>query len=107
MPRSDRSRLVGTLIAVVLITGFNLFCFNVASADITIDGESVHVETDSYTVQFYRGSIDYIQNKLTDETYTLSSREGKHGWTGFQFKETDNISTRWAQLVPAVPNRAA
>ena len=71
-------------------------------ANITINGDFVHVETDSYTVQFYKGSIEYIHNKLTDETYTLSSREGKHGWTGFQFKETDNISTRWAQLVSAV-----
>ena len=71
------------------------------NGDITIDGDFVHVETDNYTVQFYRGSIEYIHNKLTDETYTLSLREGKHGWTGFQFKETDNISTRWVSPISA------
>ena len=69
------------------------------NGDITIDGDFVHVETDNYTVQFYRGSIDYIHNKLTDETYTLSSREGKHGWTGFQFFDSDNRSTHWASLM--------
>ena len=99
MLRFDRSRQVGTLIAVVLISGFNLFYFNVASADITIDGDFVHVDTDSYTVQFHKGSIEYIHNKLTDETYTLY--EGKHGGTGVQFKDGDDRATRWASLVSA------
>ena len=52
-------------------------------ANITIDGEIVNVETDSYTVQFDKGTITYIHNKLTDETYTL---EGTTAWTGLLFQ---------------------
>jgi hypothetical protein len=76
------SRQVGTLIAVVLISGFNLFYFDVASADITIDGETVHVETDGYIVEFDKGVINYIHNKHTDTTYTLTLGDGKAGVTG-------------------------
>ena len=74
--RSNRSRQVGTLIVVVLISGFNLLYFDVASADITIDGETVHAETDGYVVEFDKGVITYIHNKLTDQTYTLSMPVG-------------------------------
>ena len=42
-----------------------------ALANITIDGETVHVETDNYKVQFDRGTITQLHNKLTGETYTL------------------------------------
>ena len=104
MPRSDLSRQVGTLIVIVLINGFNLFYFNVASADITIDGETVHVETDGYAVQFDRGVITYIHNKHTNTTYTLPG-EGKRGWTGLlhhrHFWRDENISTSRATLVSA------
>ena len=113
MLRSDRSRQVGTLIAVVLISGFNLFYFNVASADITIDGENLHIETAAYSVRFDKGVIDYIHNKLTDETYTLSPGRGKRGWTGLMsnryFWDSKNISTRSATLISATliePSRA-
>ena len=103
MSRSDRSRQVGTLIAVVLISGFNLFYFDVASADITIDGETVHVETDSYAVQFDEGGITYIHNKHTDETYTVSAGAGEPGWAGvlfdWKFWDDSNISTRGAELI--------
>ena len=103
MPTSI-SRQVGTLIVVVLISGFNLFYFNVASADITIDGETVHVETDRYSVQFNKGVIEYIHNKLTDETYTLSG-VGKRGWSGLlyhrHFWNDINILTRKATLISA------
>ena len=102
--RSDRSRQVGTLIVVVLISGFNLFCFNVASADITIDGETVHAETDSYVVEFDRGVITYIHNKQTNTTYTLLG-EGRRGWTGLlhhrHFWRDENTSTSRATLVSA------
>ncbi len=102
MPQSDWARLVGTLIVIVLISGFNLFYFDVASAEITIDGESVHVETTAYSVRFDRGVIDYIHNKLTDETYTLSASHGKRGATGLLFNryfwERENILTRRADL---------
>ncbi len=97
------SRQVGTLIAVVLISGFNLFYFYVASADITIDSETVHVETDSYAVEFDKGVITYIHNKHTDTTYTLSPGEGRRGWTGLlrhrYFWRDENISTRRATLI--------
>ena len=41
-----------------------------ALANITIDGETINVETDAYTVQFDRGTITQLHNKLTGETYT-------------------------------------
>ena len=81
-----------------------LFCLILsvpAYANITIDGESVHVETDSYTVKFDRGVITHIHNKLTDETYTLSPPQGKKGWTGLYFLERANVSTGRATLVHA------
>ena len=96
MPQSDRSRQVGTLIVIVLISGFNLFYFDVASADITIDDETVHAETDGYVVEFDRGVITYIHNKRTNTTYTLPD-EGRRGWTGLlhhrHFWREENTST--------------
>ena len=48
-----------------------------ASAEITIDGETVYVETDTYEVQFDRGVITQLHNKLTAETYTLPPDTGR------------------------------
>ena len=59
------------LTVVTLILVLSLFYLEPASAEITIDGETIHVETDAYTVQFDRGVITQLHNKLTDETYTL------------------------------------
>ena len=56
------------LIGVMLISLFNS---TTASAHITIDGNTIHVETNNYKVQFDRGVITQLHNKLTDETYTL------------------------------------
>ena len=42
-----------------------------ASAQITIDANTIHVETNNYKVQFDRGVITQLHNKLTGETYTL------------------------------------
>ena len=56
------------LIGVMLIS---LFTLTTAFAEITIDGETIHVETDAYKVQFDRGVITQVHNKLTDDTYTL------------------------------------
>ncbi len=99
------SRQVGTLIAVVLISGFNLFYFDVASADITIDGETVHVDTDGYAVQFDKGVITHIHNKHTGESYTLSPSAGRRGITGLlysnQFWSRVNILTSRATLISA------
>ena len=59
------------LVIVILINLFGLCYFQMTFAEITIDGETVHVETDDYKVQFNRGVITHIHNKLTAETYTL------------------------------------
>ena len=61
-----------TLILVMLIGVFSLFYLQTATANITIDGNTIHVETDNYKVQFDRGVITQLHNKLTGETYTLS-----------------------------------
>ena len=99
-----RSRQVGTLIVVVLINSFNLFCFDVVSADITIDGETIHAETDGYVVQFDKGVITYIHNKYTNTAYTLPG-EGTRGWTGLlhhrHFWRDENTSTSRAILISA------
>ena len=90
-----------TLYALLLC----LFLATFAYGNITIEGESVHVETDNYIVQFNKGVIEYIHNKLTDETYTLSPSRGKRGWTGLMFNshfwDIENISTRRATLISA------
>ena len=51
-------------LSVILLTTY-------ATAEIAIDGNTIHVETDNYKVQFDYGAITYLHNKLTDETYTL------------------------------------
>ena len=56
------------LIGVMLISLFNLIT---AFAEITIDGDTLHVETAAYAVQFDRGVITQLHNKLIGETYTL------------------------------------
>ena len=87
-----------TTIGMVFVVGagLHLFSVNTALAEITIAGETVHVETDNYEVQFDRGVITYIHNKHTDTTYTLSG-EGRRGWTGLlrhrDFWREENIST--------------
>ena len=71
-----------------------------AYANITIDGESVHVETDNYIVQFNQGVIEYIYNKLTDETYTHTTPRGETGYTGVYWRDR-KVLTRTAMLVSA------
>ena len=77
-----------------------------AAADITIDGESLHVETDAYTVQFDRGVITHLHNKLTGETYTLplgieGIPIGKWGRTGILRTKNGNVYTRESILTEA------
>lgn len=60
-----------TLTIAMLILVLSLFCLETALAEITIDGKAIHVETDGYKVQFDRGVIIQLHNKLTNETYTL------------------------------------
>ena len=90
---------------LVKITLLILFLAGSVDAAITIEGETVHVETDNYIVQFNKGVIEYIHNKLTDETYTHPTPRGKNGWTGLLFNrwfwEHENVSTKRATLVSA------
>ena len=77
---------VRILTIVTLILVFSVFYLETVLAEITIDGETIHVETDAYTVQFDRGVITHLHNKLTDETYTLTpdinTNRGISGDTG-------------------------
>ena len=65
-----------------------------ASADITIDGNTIHVETNNYKVQFDRGVITQLHNKLTDDTYTRPPQmnRGVEGETGI-LKRNESIQT--------------
>ena len=82
-----------------------LFLATFAYANITLDGDFVHVETDSYIVQFNKGVVEYIHNKLTDETYTHPTPQGKNGWSGLLFNryfwDRENVATQRATLVSA------
>jgi len=74
-------------------------------ADITIEGESVHVETDSYAVRFDKGVMVYIHNKLTDETYTKGAE--CQGWSGMlsyhsHSEKYDTIVTHRTPLSSAI-----
>ena len=88
-----------TLYALLLC----LFLTTFAYANITLDGESVHVDTDRYTVQFKKGVVIHIHNKLTDETYTIG--EGPLNWSGMSSyrsgKLEKRVSTLWTPLVSA------
>ena len=55
-----------------------------ATAQITIDGNTIHVETNNYKVQFDQGVITQLHNKLTAETYTLTPQMNRRisGETG-------------------------
>ena len=77
-----------------------LFLATFAYGNITIDGESVHVETDNYIVRFNQGVIEYIHNKLTDETYTHPTPRGETGYTGVYWRDR-KVLTRTAMLVSA------
>ena len=57
------------LIPLICLSLFLLTTY--AASEITIDGETIHVETNNYKVQFDYGAITYLHNKLTGETYTL------------------------------------
>ena len=81
-----------------------LLCFCLLTvplyANITIEGDFVYVETDNYIVQFNQGVIEYIHNKLTDETYTHPNPRGETGYTGVYWRDR-KVLTRTATLVSA------
>ena len=91
---------VRILTIVTLILALSLFYLEPASADITIDGNTIHVETNNYKVQFNYGAITFLHNKLTNETYTLPLEPtflvsaailGKN--EGFWARQSHNVET--------------
>ncbi len=89
------------LIIVMLILIASIFFLKPVSAEITIDGEIVHVETDNYEVQFDRGVITHIHNKLTAETYTLPEdgrAQGGQGQTGILRRHHEPIWARHSTI---------
>ena len=90
-------------------------CLGAASAEITIDGENVYVETDAYSVRFQHGVIDYIHNKRTGETYTIPESDKIQGnlviwrkhqdpiWALFSAVEAIKIGRDSARLVFSQP----
>ena len=69
-------RMIMVIVAMAVIFSQTVFAY------ITINGESVHVETDGYVVKFDKGVITYIHNKRTGETYTIPESDGIEGQTG-------------------------
>ena len=86
-----------TLITVMLAGVLCLFYSETASAEITIDGETIHVESDTYTIQFDRGVITQLHNKLTAETYTLPEAGGAQGVRGQTGILTKHHGPIWAR----------
>ncbi len=98
-----------TLIVAMLILIVSLFCLEAALAEITIDGETVHVETDAYKVQFDRGVIAQFHNKLTAETYTLSldinRRPDFRAWTGMLRRGISTYDARIVEIQKVNPDQ--
>ena len=63
-----------TLFLIVL---FLLSCISIAQAENRLDivDNKVVAETDNYVVHFETGTLTYLHNKLTDETYTTQSSQ--------------------------------
>ena len=98
--------MINTVRILIIVILINLFYLEPAPAEITIDGETIHVETDAYTVQFDRGVITHLHNKLTGETYTLplgidGIPIGKWGRTGILRTKNGNVYTRESILTEA------
>ena len=87
-----------SLAVLMLTVGLSPLYLEPASAEITIDGENVHVETDAYSVQFHRGIIYYIHNKRTGETYTIPESDRLHGNTVIFRKHHDPIWARFSDM---------
>ena len=84
-----------------------MFYLGKSNAQITIVDDTVLVETDAYEIQFDRGLITEIHNKLTAETYTLPlgidriPTSGKSGQTGILRTKNGNVYTDEITLVEA------
>ena len=73
-------------------------CLGAASAEITIDGGTVHVETAAYTVEFDYGVITHIYNKRTGETYTIPESDSIGAQTGILRRHHDPIWARFSAV---------
>ena len=73
-------------------------CLGVASAEITVDGGNVYVETDAYAVRFDKGVIAHIHNKRTGETYTIPESDSIHGNTVIFRRDQDPIWARFSTV---------
>lgn len=60
-----------TLFIILLL----LACISIAQANrLDVLGDKVIAETDNYTVHFQNGTLTYLHNKLTNETYTTQEQ---------------------------------
>ena len=81
-----------------------VFFTTYVTAEITIEGETIYVETNNYKVQFDYGAITYLYNKLTDEIYTLpldSNRNPGFRMTAGILAENRDFWARYATTVNA------
>ena len=90
-------RMIMAIVAMAVISSQTVYAY------ITIDGDDVHVETDGYAVQFDKGVLTQVHNKLTNETYTLplGNLSGKLGQTGILRTRNGNIYTHESILTEA------
>ncbi len=75
-------------------------CINVAHAENRLDivDNKVIAETDAYTIHLHRGTIVYLHNKLTNETYTISEPSHEHLYNDFAvIDETGHEATVYAR----------
>ncbi|MCY3743379.1 MAG: DUF6259 domain-containing protein [Candidatus Poribacteria bacterium] len=96
------------LCAITILSG--IFCILYSqmalSAEITVTGNKVFVETDTCEVQFIDGVITQLSNRLTDEVYTLplgigDIPTGISGRSGLLRRNNDSLWTDQATLIEA------
>ena len=76
------------------------------NADITIDANTIHVETNNYKAQFDYGAITYLHNKLTDETYTLPLEPTSKRHAAGILGRNKNFWARQSQTVETQKNQS-
>ena len=64
-----------------------LTCISIAQAENRLDivDDKVIAETDAYLVHLHKGTIVYLHNKLTNETYTIPEPTHEHLYNAFWF----------------------
>ena len=86
--QSSPIRMIMAIVSMVVIFSQTVYAY------ITIDGDNVYVETDSYAVQFDKGVLTYIHNKRTGETYTIPESSIIEAQTGILRTHHDRILAR-------------